>query len=274
MRQLAKAVLPLRWRRLLRHEITQLPQRLRDLPADLVCLLRPDAFGGPLPPPGLRSRVGQLSREVFRRVGREGRDQILSAFERAREPGREYPNWLDFGCGCGRIARYLADANPPVAALYGVDVDPDLVGWASRNLRGRFATMRPDPPIDLAAEAFDAVYATSIFTHYGEREQDAWLRELARVLRPGGLFFATTMAPAMSTRFPALTAADLDSLAQTGFVCANPGGAFNARAAFHSQEYLERTWSRFFRFRFYEAQGFVAFQDLSVWEKPAADGGP
>lgn len=273
MRRLAKALLPLRWRRFLRHEVAQLPQRLRDLPADAVCLLEPAAFGGPLPPPGLRSRVGQLSRKVFRRVGREGSEQILAAFESVRTRGRGYPDWLDFGCGCGRLALGMTAANSPVLTLSGVDVDEDLVAWASRHLRGRFATMRPDPPLDFPAASFDAVYATSIFTHYTEIEQEAWLFELARVLRPGGLLFATTISPELSSRIPGLTDADDRRLADTGFVCANPTDTFNARAAFHSAEYLQRTWGRVFRLRLYEPRGFVGFQDLSAWEKPAG-GGP
>jgi ubiquinone/menaquinone biosynthesis C-methylase UbiE len=269
VRRLVKALLPLRWRRVLRHEATQAPQRLRDLPADFVCLFRPHAFGGPLPPPGLRSRVGQLSRRVFRQVGQEGCDQLLAAFERARTPGRAYPVWLDFGCGCGRLARHMVEADPPVRTLHGVDVDEDLIGWARRHLRGTFAKMRPNPPLDFPASAFDVVYATSIFTHYTEPEQEAWLAELGRVIRPGGLLLATTISPVMAGRFSGLSEEDYRRLAEAGFFCANPTGAFNARAAFHSAAYLERTWSRFFLPRSHEPQGFVGFQDLSVWERPA-----
>lgn len=265
-----KALVPLRWRRALRHELLQAPQRLRDLPADFVCLFRPSAFGGPLPPPGLRSRVGQLSRSVFLRVGREGRDQILRAFDRSKAPGRAYPDWLDFGCGCGRLARYMAEANPPVATLHGVDVDEDLVAWASEHLPGRFGVMRPDPPLDFPDATFDAIYATSIFTHYTEAEQEAWLAELSRVLKPGGLLLATTISPVMAGRFSGLVEADYRRVAETGFVCVNPSGAFNARAALHSVDYLERAWGRFFTLRRHEPQGFVGFQDLSVWEKPSA----
>lgn len=268
MRRLAKALLPLRWRRFLRHQITGLPDRLRDLPADAVCLLLPTAWGSPLPPPGLRARVGQLSRKVFRRVGREGSDQILAAFRRVKTPGRDYPDWLDFGCGCGRVALGMTVAATGIASLFGVDVDADLVAWATRHVRGRFATMRPDPPLDFADASFDAIYATSIFTHYTETEQEAWLRELARVLRPGGLLFATTISPELTSRISVLTDQDDRALSANGFVCANPTDAFNSRAAFHSPEYLLRTWGRVFRHRLHEPRGFVGFQDLSVWEKP------
>ncbi|HEY1435149.1 MAG TPA: class I SAM-dependent methyltransferase [Thermoanaerobaculia bacterium] len=268
MRRLVTAIVPLRLRRVLRHELTQAPQRLRDLPADFACLFRPSAFGGPLPPPGLRARVGQLSRRVFRRVGEEGRDQLLAAFEGARAPGRSYPTWLDFGCGCGRLARFMAMSDPPVASLWGVDVDVDLVDWAARHLPGRYETMRPRPPLPFAAAMFDAVYATSIFSHYTETEQEAWLGELSRVLRPGGLLFATTISPALIGGFSGVSDADRQRLAGTGFVCVNPTGDFNARAAFHAVPYLEKAWGRVFNLRSHQTRGFVGYQDLSVWEKP------
>lgn len=268
--RLVRAVVPTRQRRWLRRAAVLAPQRLRDLPADLVSLAAPRAFGGPLPPPSLRARVGQLSRRVFRSVGIEGSRQIQSAFARTRRTGRAYPDWLDFGCGCGRLARYVARL-PEVGHLEGVDVDEDLVGWAARALpeSGRFASMRPDPPLAFGDGAFDVVYAISIFTHYTEAEQLAWLDELRRVLRPGGLLIATTIAPALSAGFPGLTARDRERLAEDGFLCVNAdSSAFNERAAFHSPDYLRTLWGKRFAPRLHEPSGFVSYQDLSVWERP------
>jgi|KBSMisStaDraftv2_1062788.scaffolds.fasta_scaffold18767_5 SAM-dependent methyltransferase len=269
---LARTIVPTRWRRWLRRAAADGPQRLRDLPADLVSLAAPSAFGGPLPPPALRSRVGQLSRRVFRSVGVDGSRQIQAAFARTRAPGRAYPDWLDFGCGCGRLARYVAGL-PDVANLRGVDVDADLVGWAARALpdRARFATMSPDPPLAFADASLDVVYAISIFTHYTEQEQVAWLDELRRVLRPGGLLLATTIAPALAGGFPGVSARDLARLEESGFLCVNADSAsFNERAAFHSRDYLRAQWGRRFTPRLHEPAGFVGYQDLTVWEKPAA----
>src|SRR5262249_21226934 len=151
----------------------------------------------------LRARVGQLSRRVFRSVGVEGSRQIEAAFAKTRAPGRAYPDWLDFGCGCGRLARYVAEL-PEIGNLCGVDVDADLVALAAPALpaSGRFATIPPAPPLASADAAFDVVYAISIFTHYTEEEQLAWLDELARILRPGGLLIATTIAPSRVGEFP------------------------------------------------------------------------
>ncbi len=226
-----------------------------------------------MPPPSLRARVGQSSRRVFRSVGEEGSRQIRDAFTRARAEARAYPAWLDFGCGCGRLARYVAPLSE-VGRLDGVDVDAELVDWAAGVLPGRFATMRPQPPLAFAADAFDVVYAISIFTHYTEEEQFAWLDELFRILRPGGLLIATTISPAQVGDFEGLSAHDYASLAERGFLCVNPeSAAFNERVAFHSPEYLEAHWGRLFAPRLHEPFGFVSYHDLSVWEKPEAPPG-
>lgn len=228
----------------------------------------PNAFGGPLPPPALRGRVGQSSRRVFAEVGRDGSRQILDAFARTRNPARAYPAWLDFGCGCGRISRFVG-RSPAVERLHGVDVDAALVAWAGARLPGSFATMGPEPPLEFETESFDLVYAISIFTHYTEREQFRWLEELSRILKPGGLLIATTISPLQAGGFQGLSEHDFARLAERGFVCVNADSqAFNERVAFHSPEYLREHWGRRLTPRLHERFGFVRYHDLSVWEKP------
>lgn len=266
---LARSALPARWRRFLRRSAREAPARLRDLPKDAVCVFFPRAFGGPLPPPGLRSRVGGASRNEFELVGREGSQAILRAFDRARDPSREYPSWFDFGCGCGRVARYVADA-PVVGRLRGIDVDAAQIRWARRHLRGDFSTMKAAPPLELATASFDVVYAVSIFTHLSEGEQFAWLEELRRILVPGGLLIATTHCPELSRTCPGLTPEDLARLANRGFLAVDAGGTFNERSTFHSARYLETEWGRRMTLHFHEPYGFVSYQDLSVWEKPGS----
>ena len=220
-----------------------------------------------MPPPGLRARVGLAgSRREFELVGREGAREILDAVVRASR-GRPLPDWLDFGCGCGRIARYLRE-EPSIGSYAGVDVDAAQIAWAARHLRGRFEVMRPDPPLRFEPSSFDVVLAVSIFTHFSNAEQFAWLSEIRRILKPGGLLVATTLAPDRALACPGLTPAEFDELDRSGFLAADHGAAtFNERSTFHSRAYLEAAWSRVLRLRLHEPRGFVSYQDLSVWEK-------
>jgi SAM-dependent methyltransferase len=98
---------------------------------------------------------------------------------------------LDFGCGAGRMIRHL----PPVAeqaALWGVDIEADLIRWCRHHLapRIRFAVTTTIPHLPFPDGHFDLIYCGSVFTHIEDLE-DAWLLELARVLAPGGRLYLT-----------------------------------------------------------------------------------
>lgn len=268
---IARAVLPVRMRRILRRAAREAPHRLRDFPKDVVCLFAPQAFGGPMPSPGLRARVGLGSRAEFTLVGREGARQIREAVARVGAPARAYPDWLDFGCGCGRIARYALES-PAIGTYTGVDIDASQIAWAAKHLRGRFSVMQPAPPLAFAPSAFDVVLAISIFTHFSEEEQFAWLGEIRRLLKPGGLLVATTLSPEYAPGCPGLTAEELSRLSERGFLAVDHGAStFNERSTFHARAYLEAAWTRHFRLRFHESRRFVSYQDLAVWEKPQAE---
>ena len=264
--RLARAVLPPGARRWLRRAAREGPYLLRDFPRDVVETFAPRAFGGPLPPPGLRARVGLSSRAEFLFVGREGAREILEAVRRANGHSGS-GDWLDFGCGCGRLARPLIESGVP-KSYAGVDVDEAQIGWAARNLSGRFEVMRPDPPLPFASAAFDVVLAVSVFTHFTEAEQFAWLAEIRRLLRRGGRLVATTLPPENAASVQGLTAEERARLAERGFLAADHGASrFNEKSTFHARTYLEKHWAPAFRLRTHEPRGFVSYQDLSVWER-------
>jgi SAM-dependent methyltransferase len=98
---------------------------------------------------------------------------------------------LDFGCGCGRVARHWKDLRGP--ELHGTDYDPDLVGWCADNLPFLEANQNQlEPPTQYPAGRFDLVYVISILTHLPEHLGRRWMEEWARIVRPGGLLLFTT----------------------------------------------------------------------------------
>ena len=96
---------------------------------------------------------------------------------------------LDFGCGCGRLARHLPKHTS--AEIYGVDYNGNLVGWCEKNLTGHYSQNGLHPPLDFEANFFDAIYLYSVFTHLREQTQRAWLIELKRILAPDGFCIIT-----------------------------------------------------------------------------------
>jgi SAM-dependent methyltransferase len=247
----------------LAREVKDLPFRLRDLGPDLR-----ERFSGarlPLPPARLRRRVGLTSsRDEFLTVGREVAATVLRAYQEHRRPEESYRRWLDFGCGSGRLARFLVESGE--RELHGVDVDRAAIRWARRRFGPGFMATGALPPLPFPDAAFDVACAISVFTHLDEPMQLAWLQELHRVLRPRGLLIATTHHEDLVWTRPDLSPEQRARLAADGFLFASGEGSFNDDSAFHTLPYLERTWGRRFALRTYAKLGLCGYQDLAVWE--------
>ena len=216
-----------------------------------------------VPGASLRSKVARSSsREDFVRVGLELANSVLGAASSAGLDLRS-AKILDFGCGCGRVARHVIEAVPS-ATLFGVDVDSGAVRWCSKNLKGNFSVVSSATPTFFRSESFDLIYAVSVFTHLDEDSQDRWLAEIRRLLKPEGIFIASTHHPVLTFERPDLSETQHKVLAN-GFLFAPGGGPPNEDSAFHSPEYLNRHWSGWFRLAAYNQHGLAGYQDLSVW---------
>ena len=97
---------------------------------------------------------------------------------------------LDWGVGCGRVARHFPAAQR--TRLTGCDIDRDNVGMVRGASAGTFVASRLAPPLPFDDASFDMVYGISVFTHLREPMQLAWLDELARVTRSGAILLLTT----------------------------------------------------------------------------------
>jgi len=268
-----RSVLPGPVRRWLRRCLLELPVRARDLGGDVSDALRLRGDSPPLPPPRLRRGVScTCSRQEFLDVGRWAAEELKVVVATATGTAdTTVGRWLDFGCGCGRVALHLAGV--PGLEVWGVDVDAPAVTWARRHLgRERFQVIDAEPPTPLADDFFDVAYAISVFTHLDEAAQDRWLEEMTRVLKPGGVLVATTHNESLVYSRPDLPEASKQELAARGFIFAPGGGPFNENSTFHTREYLESSWGRHFEPVLYRRQSLGGFQDMSAWRKRIVEG--
>jgi SAM-dependent methyltransferase len=95
---------------------------------------------------------------------------------------------LDWGVGCGRIARHISNR---CSEFIGLDIDQENVAWCGDNLPGRYETCDLMPPTLLRSDSVDLAYGISVFTHLTHEAAVAWRDELTRVLRPGGICIVT-----------------------------------------------------------------------------------
>jgi SAM-dependent methyltransferase len=98
---------------------------------------------------------------------------------------------LDAGCGPGALLGLLLGAVAPGGRVVGLDLDGDNVEvaaslWPERIASGELALDRGDVTnLPFATGAFDAVWTSLVLHHVAEPATA--LRELARVVAPGGL---------------------------------------------------------------------------------------
>lgn len=169
--------------------------------------------GLPIPDAHLINMV-ILSKEVawFLHSGRLCADSIRYALQKNGYGFDDFETILDFGCGCGRVIRYWSRLVPP-QRLYGTDINPELIAWDQKHLNkiADFQVNALEPPLKYPANFFDFVYAISVFTHLPESLQFAWINELHRILRLGGLLLISVhgesrffqLTPAEQARFKA-----------------------------------------------------------------------
>ncbi|HWF71395.1 MAG TPA: class I SAM-dependent methyltransferase [Mycobacterium sp.] len=93
---------------------------------------------------------------------------------------------LDLGCGTGYLLRVLADRYPDAEQLVGIDAAPAMVKTANAVTQNDRLTVADGvaEQIGYPDETFDLIVSTTSFDHWSD--QQAGLRECARVLRPGG----------------------------------------------------------------------------------------
>lgn len=165
---------------------------------------------------------------------------------------KDFPRILDWGCGAGRVTRYLLSETG--GAVTGIDIDPNNIAWCQQAYpEGRFEHVPLRPPTAFDDASFDLAMGLSVMTHLQENDQWLWLGELKRLLRLGGLAFLSVQGPTQFAynRFPPPLYRQVQ---ERGYLDLSRDGALDAviedteyyRAAMHSRPYITKHWSRYF----------------------------
>ena len=225
-----------------------------------------------------------LSGEAFRLSGLKAFTDMWDPISRyAPDPGRA--RVLDWGCGCGRIARYLTRGG--IGEVLGCDLDAEAIDWCAENLDGQYSHVTPDPPLPYGDGGWMwSSPRPSSPIWIGARQAD-WLREIHRVLSVGGLLIASVhgmdatrlgqkyhlplgASPgSLLDRTEAFLRAkrlqragiidrqidtDLDGIAPAGYY----------RAVYQARDHTLRAWGSEFDILEYVERGLTGHQDLVV----------
>jgi len=202
---------------------------------------RSEADGLLLPPSELMVLVaGSPDVDWFLRFGQSMFQILLGSLQKEGVGVESLSAVLDFGCGCGRVLRHWRAVQGP--QLYGVDRNARLIDWCRGNLPfAEFATNTPQPPLPYRDQSFGCVYAVSVFTHMSEAVQEAWMKELRRIVRPGGYVLFTTHGESFREK--------LTPLERTAFTAGNlivryeQASGTNLCSAYHPEAYVRRQMS-------------------------------
>jgi SAM-dependent methyltransferase len=96
---------------------------------------------------------------------------------------------LDIGCGTGSMAVLIKKLHPD-AVVVGIDPDPDALSICRRKASRTRLSIQFDrgfaDHMPYADASFDRVFSSLMFHHLAADEKSATLREIRRVLKPGG----------------------------------------------------------------------------------------
>ena len=212
------------YERLLARRSSDLPERGTD--------------GLPLPPAHLQVLVAGTASPRFEEKGADAAASIREILRRTGGDIGECRAVLDFGVGCGRIARHWARIAGP--ELHACDYNPVLVRWCQENLPFLHTVKNElEPPLPYEDGTFDLVYAYSVFTHLTEPLQHRWMSELVRVVEPGGRIVFSTHGDATRDQMEPSVEARYDRGELAVRFAGTPGS--NLCSAFHPEEWVRGT---------------------------------
>ncbi len=116
----------------------------------------------------------------------ERKHRLLQTLNKYCKPGETV---LDLGCGGG--GKFTAWSKAAGFEAIGMDISKKAVAMAQREYPdGNFKTLNTDGSIPAADKTFGAVWCSEVIEHI--MEVDDFLKEVRRVMKPGGILIITT----------------------------------------------------------------------------------
>ena len=182
-------------------------------------------------------------------------DKVIAACHRLGIRGGRY---YDFGGSTGRVFRHFY-CQDRAFEVWSSDFKTANFKWNQQHMPMGLRVFLNGfaPPLPLPDAHFDVVTAFSVFTHIDELESP-WLLELRRILKPGGLLYATIhdettwqnkaesvlLAINRSENGAQITASSPFPGERTAFHFTSD--SYYGCNVFHPRDYIRSQWARFF----------------------------
>ena len=220
-----------------------------------------------VPPARLRYRVqGRADAESFVAIGQGNVRDIEQTLSRAGLSIASFSTILDFGCGSGRVLRWMHERFP-TPRYFGTDIDTEAIAWAQTHLTfASFETNGGQPPSRFEDSQFDFAYSISVFTHLDEHHYRQWMSEMHRLLKPGGYLLMTVHGP---SNWQYLSDDEAQLVRDGGFVFKESEMWRRLcpawyRDAFLSATYIRKSSEGRFELADFVLKGMVGHQDVAL----------
>jgi SAM-dependent methyltransferase len=195
-----------------------------------------------------------------------GLEDYLKIMDKAKKYGVTPNSVFDFGSASGRVVRHFA-AQSNVPEIWGSDINARHVRWLAefmpQSVKPIFNHCIPSLP--MRDNSVDIISAFSVFTHIDTFET-CWLAELCRILKDDGLAYITVhnedtwevirdevdnernrLVQSLLRIDPSLREKLQEPMPDQRMVFRfAESGPYRAQV-FHSNNFLERVWGRFFK---------------------------
>lgn len=147
-------------------------------------------FLPPVPVEGLPGRVHRndlmaLDREAYRSSSKAHFQALSEDLAEAGQPWDQMGAFIDFGCGYGRVTRWLPSVLPK-SAITACDVNREAVRWCEKEFGVNGLTVKGDLSATQLGH-YDGLFACSVLTHLSSRRVQEFLHLVPRILNPGGV---------------------------------------------------------------------------------------
>ncbi len=176
---------------------------------------------------------------------------------------------LDWGCGCGRMSKHIAEKFPEIE-LTGCDIDREAVDWCQKTIeKGDFLLIDPQPPTTFARGRFTSIIGFSIITHLTRELQQLWINELHELLVEDGILVLTTHGEYAARLYQLSNRLEIEGIIDERIdetlSDISPNGYY--RSTFQSRWWTEQTWGQYFDTLEYIEAGAFGMQDILVLKK-------
>jgi ubiquinone/menaquinone biosynthesis C-methylase UbiE len=142
-----------------------------------------------------------LNYENYYKDGYRTATQIAMLFSKYLDLKKTSIHLLDWGCGPARIVRHLPEMLGSDKKIYGCDYNSKYINWGNEHIKAvDFVTNNLHPPTFFVSGYFDVIYGLSIITHLSAESHTEWVKELWRILKPGGILLITSQGNAFKEK--------------------------------------------------------------------------